>query len=205
MMRRILILAACIVLGSALSANAMVTSDGIGGTLMDLGGGKSQIDLSLLAAAVPAGKTVMALDATCMTVEPGASFKVGGTTANWGTHTFSNGFQAGPLVVGQPANPQETFFNFDTKNDAIINTGTLPNLTSFTGSAFSSDVSTDLTAGSLLGSVIVNNGMWVHISGTLVYRDQTTRNFDALVPEPGTLAMLVAGVALLGLRWLRRR
>lgn len=218
-MKRILILTACVVLGTALAANASVTVGNIQGTLVPLSPTQNEIDLSVVAGAtgwpldgLGQPKLVNGIDVTCVTIasEPGATLHLGGVhnadqSGNWANHVMSNGYQDVPGT--SPASPAESYFNFDTKVDALVNAGTFPNVTSFTGSAIASFPSGYLspTGNSFLGSIIVNNGMWVHMTGSLIFSDTSTQAFDVVVPEPSTLALLIAGVALLGLRWLRRR
>ena len=174
-MKRILILTACVVLCTALAANASVDDGVIRGTLVPLNSTQNEIDLTLLSTGWPVDgsghpELVDALDVTCVTVDPGASFHLGGSSGNWQTHVMSNAIQDAPGA--SPASPAECYFNFDTKVDGLVNanlsgptsTFSSDTVTSFTGSCLTSTLLSP-TGNNFLGSLIVNNGMWVRLTG----------------------------------------
>ncbi len=205
-MKRILVLTACIVLCSTLTAKAV--DDGwIRGVCTPQGGGMNKIDVYLISSTYPGG-VLNAIEGTWSLTEPAAAYYLGGNSSTWRFYTTN---------VFQPATGS-SYVNFDTKNDAADfppgsgiywpKTGVLPNITSFSGSWFTTDSSSRLspTGNDLLATMYVSNGSWVQFQGEFGFINDAgapvTITGGFLVPEPGTLVLLgMAGLALLAYAW----
>lgn len=215
-MKRILVLTACIVLSSALTAKAV--DDGwIRGVCTPQGGGVNKIDAYLIASTYPGG-VLNGLEGTFSLTEPGAWFSLGGTAFNWKDNTRS-------AVVTGLGSPQASV-NFLTTFTAAewSRTPSGSGYSTLTGSWLTfpptpPDVDYRLTPvdpnlgdgfdQTLLATMYINNGSWVQFDGEFGF-DQggtpVTIPGGFLVPEPGTLVLLgMAGLALLAYAWRHRR
>jgi hypothetical protein len=216
-MRRVLILSACIIFGSTVAANAYYWTDGyVGATVTELGGSRAEVDIWLLNNASYPGGKVTAIQGTWDLTNPplpsphhaphdnpaGATFYVGGAEAGWQIET-TNTYQ--PTV--------ESYINFDSYDASATwsKTGTLPHLTAFQGKWYTdySYLRLSPTGINLLSSMVIDGGSWVHFNGSISFNNNGTPStlpLEFMVPEPGTLAMLIGmALTLFGLARFRRR
>jgi hypothetical protein len=204
-MKRVLVLAACVLFTVAANASASwVLDDGyIRGTVTPYSSNVNKVDISFISTGFPSGLSAISLKGTFsvnVTKEASASLYLGGTTSNWASRTTNNSQAA-----------QESFVNFDSKAGTFSYVGTLPTVNSFTGTWYTSDAAgSALGVGSTLATIYVQNGSEVKFNGTIGFRDasfnSTTQSLVFAVPEPSTVAILITGcIALIGAGLARAR
>ena len=217
-MKRILVLTAGIVFGSAAAASAYSWVDGyIGATVTNLSSTRNQIDIYLIDNGSYPGGVMAGIEGTWDLTNPplpnphhvpydnppGASFYLGGTdiavpaSGYWKKRTTN---------TYQPAAP-ESYVNFDsyTAGATWAKSGTLPAITSFTGSWYTDVAQLSPSGYNLLATMYVDNGSWVHFNGQagfIISGSPSILPLEFTVPEPGTLVLLgMAGLALLAYAW----
>jgi hypothetical protein len=223
-MKRILVLTIGIVLIGAVTAKA--ADDGwIRGVVTPYSASINKIDIYLIAPTYPGG-VLQAIEGTWSVTEAGASFWLGGNGNTWSGKT-ANGYFTGYYPTGT-----QSYVNMDTINTSAnwLKTGTLPDITSFTGSWNTTTdylklSPVDSTPGgdpnnpdtgygfdnTRLAAFYITHGSWVQFSGQFGFTNSLgepeTITGSFLVPEPGTLVLLLglAVSALAARRVWRRR